>query len=128
MCCNKKDCRSTVSCCGDSIGLCTSSVLAYSLKGSDACKALNDRTIAVIEVIEGKAREQKMVPVNADEMARQISTAGSISLYGIYFDFNNAEVKPESTPTLEEIAKMLRTNAGLKLLVVGHTDNIGGYA
>ena len=34
-------------------------------------------------------------------------------------------VKPESAPTLKEIAKLLTTNASLRLHVVGHTDNQG---
>ena len=32
---------------------------------------------------------------------------------------------PESEPTLAEIAKILQQIPGLKLLVVGHTDNVG---
>src|SRR4029079_352713 len=103
-------------------------VLTYSLKDDRYCKAFNDRTIAVIDIIENKAREQKMVTVRADEMAQQIASAGSVALYGIYFDFNKADIKPESASTIEEIAKLLRSNAALKLLVVGHTDNVGGYA
>jgi OOP family OmpA-OmpF porin len=104
------------------------SVLTYSLKDDLYCKAFNDRTIAVVDIIEIKPREQKMVTVKADEMARQIASAGSVALYGIYFDFNKADIKPESASAVEEIAKLLRSNAALKLLVVGHTDNVGGYA
>jgi outer membrane protein OmpA-like peptidoglycan-associated protein len=36
-------------------------------------------------------------------------------------------VKPESKPALEEIAKLLKSDAGLKLYVVGHTDNTGVF-
>ncbi len=46
--------------------------------------------------------------------------------YGIYFDFNSAELKSESKATVDEIAKLLKNNPSLKLYVVGHTDNIGG--
>jgi outer membrane protein OmpA-like peptidoglycan-associated protein len=104
------------------------SVLSYTLKDDHHCKAFNDRTIAIVHIIEGKAREQKMVTVKAEELAQQISSAGSVSLYGIFFDFNKADVKPESTPALDEVARLLRAQAGLKLLVVGHTDNVGGFA
>ena len=71
--------------------------------------------------------ETRMVTVSAGEMAAGISKSGSIALYGILFDFNSAEVKPESTPTLEEMAKLLKSQPALKLLVVGHTDNVGTY-
>lgn len=50
-----------------------------------------------------------------------------MAIYGIYFDTNSAEIKPESKPALEEIGKLLRNNPDLKLLVVGHTDNVGDF-
>ena len=103
------------------------SVLTYTLKNDIACKAFNDRTIAVVDIIEAKAREQKMVAVKAEEMAANISNKGSIALYGIYFEFNKADVKPESDATLEQIATLLKNDTALKLLVVGHTDNAGSF-
>ncbi len=38
-----------------------------------------------------------------------------------------AEIKPESKAALDEIAKLLKGEPNLKLHVVGHTDNVGGY-
>jgi outer membrane protein OmpA-like peptidoglycan-associated protein len=105
------------------------SVLAYMLKPSTGwCGALNGRTIAVVDILEAKPREQKMVMINADEMAKAISNQGRIALYGIYFDFNKAEVKSESDPTLDQIARFLKNKSVLKLLVVGHTDNVGSFS
>ncbi|MGH8008052.1 MAG: OmpA family protein, partial [Candidatus Binatia bacterium] len=104
------------------------SVLTYTLKDDRYCKAFNGRTIAVVDIVEAKAREQKMVMVKAEEMAQQIAATGSVALYGIYFDFNKADLKPESTPTLEQIAKLLKEDTALKVLVVGHTDNVGSFA
>lgn len=107
------------------------SVLTYTLVApdrNDVCNGVNDRTVAVVDIVEAVAREQKMVTVQASEMATAISGSGRIALYGIYFDFNKADVKPESGPTLEQITKLLKDNAALKLLVVGHTDNVGGFA
>jgi outer membrane protein OmpA-like peptidoglycan-associated protein len=49
-------------------------------------------------------------------------------VYGIYFDFGNATIKPESEPVIREIAALLARNAGWKLSIEGHTDNIGGDA
>ena len=80
-----------------------------------------------MDLFEAKGREQKMVTVSSGEMARSISTAGRVALYGIYFDFNKAEVKPESDLTLEQVGKLLKESPRLKLLVVGHTDNVGGF-
>ena len=44
---------------------------------------------------------------------------------GIYFDFNKSDVKPESEPALNEIAKLLSGSPNLKVFIVGHTDNVG---
>ena len=107
------------------------SVLTYTLVAPAAhhsCHALNGRTIAVVDIVEAKAREQKMVTVQAGEMAKAIAATGSVALYGIYFDFNKADVKPESDPTLEQIARLMKDSPSLKLLVVGHTDNVGSFA
>ncbi len=103
------------------------SLLAYTLKEDTFCKAFAGRTVAVLDIIVPKQRVQKMVTVKADEMAKKISAAGSIALYGIYFDFNKADLKPQSQPTLEQIAKLLHNDKNLKLLVVGHTDNVGTF-
>ncbi|NCA70815.1 MAG: flagellar motor protein MotB [Sphingobacteriia bacterium] len=103
------------------------SVHAYVLQTGHSCRALNGRTIAVVDLVEGKAREQRMVTVDAPEMARAIDATGRIALYGILFDFDQATVKPESAAVLAEIATLLRSDADLKLLVVGHTDDAGGF-
>jgi outer membrane protein OmpA-like peptidoglycan-associated protein len=68
-----------------------------------------------------------MVTINAEAMAAGIDATGHISIYGIYFDTDAAEIKLESAPTLEEIAKLLRDRPDLSLLVVGHTDSEGAY-
>ena len=51
------------------------------------------------------AIENKMV--DAAAMAKGLRETGRIALYGIYFDTDKAVVKPESRPTLEQIAKLL---------------------
>ena len=107
------------------------SVLTYTLVApdrNDVCNGVNERTVAVVDIVEAKAREQRMVTVQASEMATAIAGTGRVALYGIFFDFNKADVKPESDATLEQIAKLLKDNAALRLLVVGHTDNVGGFA
>jgi OOP family OmpA-OmpF porin len=103
------------------------SVLAYTVHDDRYCIQLNGRTIAAVDILQTKSREQKMVAVNASEMATKIAQTGSIALYGIYFDFNKSDLKPESEPTLEQIAQLLKKDGALKLLVVGHTDNVGTF-
>jgi outer membrane protein OmpA-like peptidoglycan-associated protein len=103
------------------------SILAYLLKNDSYCSAFDGRTIAIIDIIESKDMEHKMVTIKADEMSKQISSHGKIALYGIYFDFNKADIKSESDQALEEIAKLLNSNSDLKLVVAGHTDNAGSF-
>ncbi|MGQ9777693.1 MAG: OmpA family protein [Thermodesulfobacteriota bacterium] len=76
-------------------------------------------------IIEKQAMTQEIV-ADAKFMAEGIHAAGHVALYGIYFDFNKADIKPESEPALKEITKLLQQDAKLKLYVVGHTDNVGG--
>jgi outer membrane protein OmpA-like peptidoglycan-associated protein len=101
------------------------SVLAYTVNDHGSCKALAGRTIVIADILEAKAREQKMITMNSGEMAKEMALSGSVALYGIYFDFNKADLKAESEPALSEIAKLMKGSATLKLLVVGHTDRAG---
>jgi OOP family OmpA-OmpF porin len=72
--------------------------------------------------------EQKMVQAvvaEAESMKKDIALSGHVTVHGIHFDFNKASLKPESKPALDEVAKLLKITPGLKLFVVGHTDNKG---
>ena len=65
--------------------------------------------------------------VDAAAMQKGLGETGHIALYGIYFDTDKAVVKPESQPTLAEIAKLLAGQPQLAVFIVGHTDNQGAY-
>jgi OOP family OmpA-OmpF porin len=75
--------------------------------------------------IEKEAMKQE-VTADAKVMSEGISSTGHVAIYGIYFDFNKSDVKPESEPALSEIAKLLTGSPNLKVFIVGHTDNVGG--
>lgn len=105
------------------------SILSYVLTDTTWHETLlRGKTVAIVDIVEPKAREQKMVTVEATQMASAITATGKVALYGLYFDSNKADVKPESDTTLVQIAKLLRDNTALRLLVVGHTDNVGGFS
>lgn len=86
---------------------------------------VKEQPMALVVTVEEKPREQKMVTVDADEMTSAIQSGGKVALYGITFDFDKADIKPESKPQLDEIGKLLTTDETLKLIVSGHTDNRG---
>ncbi len=75
--------------------------------------------------VESKAMEERML--DAEAMQTAIAETGRATLYGIYFDSGSATIKENSSATLEEIGKLLKKNDQLRLIVVGHTDNQGGY-
>jgi len=83
------------------------------------------RVFTQLDVIEIAPMQVGMVKVDADAMADEIFETGSISIYGIYFDFDKAEIKPQSEATIAEIAKLLNNNPDLKIFIVGHSDNKG---
>jgi OmpA-OmpF porin, OOP family len=87
----------------------------------------NNRIVVLLEVIETAPMDTGLVTVDASAMAKEIETTGHVPLYGIHFDTNKAELKPESDGALQEIAKLLKQDTTLRLLVVGHTDNVGGF-
>jgi OOP family OmpA-OmpF porin len=97
-------------------------VAAYNTGGKS-----KDRVYTQLDVVETRPMQTAMVKVDADAMAREIAASGRVALYGIYFDTGKAEVKSESKPALDEIGKLLKRDASLKLLVVGHTDNAGSF-
>ena len=61
-------------------------------------------------------------------MQKSLAESGRVAVYGVYFDTDKAEVKPESKAALDEMGKLLNANPNLKVYVVGHTDNQGTLA
>ncbi len=83
------------------------------------------RTSVVVVKMDTKAREQAMETLSASEMGKSLDASGKVAVYGILFDTNKADIKPESRASLEQIGALLKQQTGLKLHVVGHTDNVG---
>jgi outer membrane protein OmpA-like peptidoglycan-associated protein len=77
-----------------------------------------------LTVVEKKALEVKASLLPAEEMKKELDAKGHVALY-INFDFDKADIKPESRPIIDEIVKLLKNNPSLSLTVEGHTDNIG---
>jgi OmpA-OmpF porin, OOP family len=78
-------------------------------------------------VIEKKAMQQD-VTIDAKAMLQDLGATGRVAIYGILFDTGKAELKPESTPALLEIAKLLKEDPALRVYVVGHTDMVADLA
>jgi outer membrane protein OmpA-like peptidoglycan-associated protein len=83
------------------------------------------QVVVALDVVTGQTVANKMVVVKAEDIAASLAKSGKIDLYGIYFDVDKSDIKPESNETLGEIAKLLKIDTSLKLEVSGHTDNTG---
>jgi outer membrane protein OmpA-like peptidoglycan-associated protein len=77
-----------------------------------------------LAIVQKEIMEQA-VEANAEAMGNDINATGHAAIYGIYFDTGKSEIKPESDAAIAEMARLLKGDAGLKLYVVGHTDNVG---
>ncbi len=54
-----------------------------------------------------------------------IEKGAVVRLNNIFFDFDKSELKEASYPELNRVAQLMGKNAQMRILVEGHTDNIG---
>jgi outer membrane protein OmpA-like peptidoglycan-associated protein len=86
-----------------------------------------NQPFVLLDVIEIKGMEQRMVVLEAGEMERTIARDGRVAIYGILFDFDKADIKLESKEQIDQLGALLKKNAGLQVIVVGHTDGKGAF-
>lgn len=55
----------------------------------------------------------------------RLQADGRVALGGILFDTASARLRPESTPTLQDLQRMLQQNGAVRLRIEGHTDDTG---
>jgi OmpA-OmpF porin, OOP family len=77
-----------------------------------------------LTVVEKRALKVRATLLTAEEIKKELDSKGRVALY-INFDTGQADVKPESKPMIGEIAKLLANNRNMKLIIEGHTDNVG---
>lgn len=65
--------------------------------------------------------------IDANAMEKAIAATGRVALYGIEFDTDKADIRPSSQPTLDEMAKFLKSTQ-INVIIAGHTDNQGEFA
>ena len=79
------------------------------------------------EIITVETEPMEIGMVTAANIGEGLSTLGRIAIYDIFFDTGQSEVKPESANALKAIAEYLNANETQKVVIVGHTDNIGDF-
>ncbi len=80
----------------------------------------------MLTIVEREAMKQDVV-ADAAALAGGLRGEGHVAVYGLLFDTGKAELKPASDAALVEVAKLLKADMGLRLHVVGHTDNVGEF-
>jgi len=94
----------------------------------DISASLNGWPGVLVEIVEPRVMERRIETIAAAEIGKTLSAQGRIAFYGIFFDFDRAEIKPESEPQLAEMARYLKENPALRVFIIGHTDNRGQLA
>ena len=74
---------------------------------------------------------------NADEFTtykkdielKPVAVGSQIVLHNIFFEFNSAELQPESIGELKRLLKLMKDNPNIRVEIAGHTDSVGtkGY-
>lgn len=83
--------------------------------------------VRVIAVEEKPIETGRIAFVDAVAMAKALTRDGRVALYGISFEFDRADITPQSRETLDEIVKFLKANPAVAVIVTGHTDGQGGF-
>ncbi len=78
-----------------------------------------------VDIIGQGEKTEKQEETNAKTIETDLKEKGYSIINGIYFEQDKADIKEESKPALDEIAKYLKKNQGVILYVVGHTDMAG---
>lgn len=97
---------------------------------SNAPNAEIGRARKIRFVLKGTAERPALmgnlrIAAGGQDLYDALSEKGRVATQGIYFDTGSDKIRPESTPTLNEITTMLKEHGDLKLVIEGHTDNVG---
>lgn len=73
------------------------------------------------------ALEEMEQVIEANRMFEQLEAGTSVALH-INFETGKSTIMPDSQHIIDELAKMLKENSTLTILIEGHTDNVGSAA
>jgi outer membrane protein OmpA-like peptidoglycan-associated protein len=92
------------------------SVIRFLVKGGE--EANQETYVTMVRVAESET----------DVLYDALMAKGRWATQGILFATGKSDLKPESTPVLKEIAATLGKYPDLRILIEGHTDNVGSAA
>src|SRR5690606_19319342 len=80
-----------------------------------------------VVVLERKAMARSLGFLDAAAMKQALDADGRIALQ-VNFDVDKATIRADAQPLVEQIAKLLEADPGLRLSIEGHTDDTGDAA
>lgn len=92
------------------------SVIRIALSGTDA----DGQAVYVTSI--------RVAESETDVLYDALSKKGRWVTQGILFETGKSDLRPESRPVLKDIASTMKQYADLKILIEGHTDNVGSAA
>jgi len=98
------------------LGFKRDSVIRFLLKGSE-----EPNMAAYISMI-------RLAESETDVLYDALTAKGRWATQGILFETGKSNLRPESRPVLKEITATMQKYPDLKLLIEGHTDNVGSAA
>lgn len=92
------------------------------------------RPILAVTVVEGAPMQAEMIAeasppplVESSAFEAAFAQDGRIAVYGITFEFNSDALLPDARAQIAELGAVMRDNPSLQVVIVGHTDSIGGF-
>ena len=99
------------------------------LDQTDAPLALMYHIDEAVTPAFAERQELRVTSVTTPDVLRQIPEQlianGQVDVHDIYFDFDKAELRPESKLVLDVIADTLKAQPTWHIVISGHTDNVG---
>jgi outer membrane protein OmpA-like peptidoglycan-associated protein len=80
--------------------------------------------IGFVTVLEKQAMQSSLGFLDAAAMKKALDEKGRVALY-INFDLDKSTLRSDAQPIVEEIHKLLESDAALTLSIEGHTDSTG---
>ncbi|WP_442591697.1 OmpA family protein [Pedobacter sp. AW31-3R] len=93
-------------------------------KGKIMFQVFSNTASGEVGVVELAAFEQTIKAPTAVQMKKDIDVNGKAILH-INFDTDKSNLQPDGQKVVDEILTLMKSNAGLKIAIEGHTDNAG---
>jgi len=113
------------------------SVYSDSLTGNYALAAERGHRFGIQAIARGHLPNSERFTVPADEPFDQtkldlalepVTLGATMEFKNVYFDFNKADLLPESKLELDRVVQFLKTSKNISLEIGGHTDDVGSIA